>query len=795
MKVDTIQTSFTAGELAPTLFGRTDIAQYKNACETVENFLVRPYGPVISTPGTEYINECKTGGSTSISRLIPFVFSRTDAYVIEMGVQYFRFYTNRAVVVSNSTTYEVAHPYDATEIRDVQISQVNDVIYMAHPDHAPRRLTRIASNNWTVDELPFVGGPFLSDNVIYSNSTTSILSSATITPSATTGSITLSCTSNVFIPSGSTLGHKNTYWKIGGTALTSSTTGLPEQGYVQITAVTNPSTATATVIKTLDTSAATTQWAQGAWSDVVGWPARVALHQQRLFFARTTFKPQNVWGSKVFEFENFALDGGNDDDALNLELVSKESNDIKWLHPGSALIAGTYGGEFVIRSGDDSPLTPSNVNVSQETSWGSEPIPPRKIGNYLYYIQRFGLKLRELFYNFDLDSWKSVDKMILAPHISNDGFVEMAYQQDPDTILWCLTTNGTIATLTREVDQEVQGWARQTTDGEYESITSIPSQTTSDDEVWVIVKRSINGSDVRYVEAFKSQIVPDRQDQCWYVHSGLSYDAFSITASSSSTISLSDTSGTITITASTAHFSSGDVGQRIRAIGSSGTVVIGEMEITGFTSSTVVVGTVKYAFDATSYAAGDWGLSVNTISGLSHLETKSVVVLADGGTDKPNKTVTSGAITLGNDAFVVVVGLPYTQKLKTMAQEAGSDRGTSQGKIQRINEVAFKVNRSHKGFYVGGTEDEYDVISYIESTSTEVIYTGTIPNSNFVLERVSFRDPLTPMGTPEVLFTGIIPNVTFRDGYQYGSQITLQNQDPLPLELLSIITSVDTEDK
>lgn len=97
-KIDTLQTSFTGGEVAPSLFGRTDIAQYENACETVQNFLIRPYGPLVSTPGTEYISDVKTSGagtaSTERVRVLEFVFSRTDSYIIEMGVSYFRFYTD-----------------------------------------------------------------------------------------------------------------------------------------------------------------------------------------------------------------------------------------------------------------------------------------------------------------------------------------------------------------------------------------------------------------------------------------------------------------------------------------------------------------------------------------------------------------------------------------------------------------------------------------------------------------------------------------------------------------------------
>jgi hypothetical protein len=412
-------------------------------------------------------------------------------------------------------------------------------------------------------------------------------------------------------------------------------------------------------------------------------------------------------------------------------------------------------------------LTPKNINVRKETSYGSEDIVPKKIGNFFYYIQRFKKKLRELFYFWDTDNYKSVDKTILSPHISGDGFIDMAYQQIPDTILWCVTTSGTIATLTREVDQEVQGWSRQVTDGYYEAIASIPSQTESYDEIWVVVRRTIGGSDKRYIERFKNLEVPDRQDQCFYVHSGLTYDAY--TANTTSTISLSATSGTsVVVTSSTVYFSSSDVGQRIRAIDSDGDTV-GELKITGYTSSTIVIGEVKSAFSATSYAPSYWGLSVSSISGLSHLEGETVAVLADGGTDKPNKTVSGGTISLGYDYFVINVGLPYTQTIETLPQEAGSQRGTSQGKIQRINEVAFKVNRSYTGFLCGG-ESSY-------------------------LTKVDFRDPATLMGTYEALYTGTIRNIAFNDNYKVGSKVLIENSDPLPIEMLSIITSIDTNDK
>lgn len=765
MKVDTIQTSFVGGEIAPALFGRTDIAQYANACEIVQNFLIRPYGSLISTPGTEFISAARTGGTLGTVRLIQFIFSRTDSYIIEMVNGYFRFYTDGAIVCSTGTTpYTVAHTYTEAEIFDVQYRQKNDVIYLFHPNHRIQKLVRYAAAHWELEDFDFIGGPFMDDNT-----DTAIL----ITPSATGGTIgiTVSPTnSNLFIPSSSTTaGHKNAYWKIG-TATTDSTTGLNVQGYVKITHVTNSYSATATVIKILNSTAATSSWAEGAWSEVNGYPACGTFHQQRLFVARTDQEPEGVWGSKSFVYDDFAVGSGNDDDAIDIELASEEANEIKWLASGASLIAGTFGGAFVIKSGDDSPLTPSNTNSYPEVSVGSDNIVPKRIGNFFYYVQRFGRKLRELFYFWDTDAYKSVDKTILSPHISGDGFIDLAYQQNPDTILWCVCSDGTLATMTREIDQEVQGWARQTTDGLYESVATIPSQDGPHDEVWVVVNRTINGSTKRYIERFKSQEIPDRQDQCFYVHSGLTYDAYALTTGS--TLSLSATGGNIVLsiaaTTSTVAFVANDVGQRIRAIDSEGTT-LGEVKITSISQSTIVLGEVIKTFTVTSYTGMLWGLSVEEISGLEHLEAKTVSVLADGGTDKPNKVVSNGTIALAYNYFVVNVGLPYTQEILTLPQEVGSQRGTAQGKIQKISQVGFKVNRSYKGFLCGGNEA--------------------------LLDKVQFRDPTTLLGTPELLYTGVIPNISFRDDYRYGSKVMIQNSDPLPIELLSLMTTIDTQDK
>jgi hypothetical protein len=293
-----------------------------------------------------------------------------------------------------------------------------------------------------------------------------------------------------------------------------------------------------------------------------------------------------LWGSKVFEYDNFALDTQVDDDGLNLELASNESNEIQWLASGKSLVAGTYGGAFVINSGSNEPITPENANASEQVGFGASSVAPKKIGNFLYYVQKFGQKLREMFYVWDLDTYKAVDRTVLSPHILGEGVKEMDVMQSPEPVLFCvLKTSGTLATMTREIDQDVTAWSRQTTDGTYSSIAIIPSQTYLYDEAWVIVERWINGSQKKYIEVFDAIIPPDRQDLMNYLHSSLRYNAYLSGSSSSLTISLSATDGTVTVTASGATFVQNDVGQRLRVIDADG-VTLGEGKITATVGTT-----------------------------------------------------------------------------------------------------------------------------------------------------------------------------------------------------------------
>ena len=666
-----------------------------------------------------------------------------------------------AQVASLYTTsaYQIDTVFEENEVAAIHYTQLNDVIYLTHPDHPPQQLTRVTANDWTIANFDFVGGPFLDENT-----NTAI----TITASATTGTVNLTVSptnANLFTRSTSTLGHHGSYWMIGGLAQTNTTTGLQEVGYVEITNVVNSYTATATVIKNLKVSSATSIWAEGAWSAVRGYPSKVIFHDSRLWFGRTNYEPQKIWGSKIFEFDKYNLDTQDDDDALNLQLASNESNEVQWLSSTRNLLAGTYGGGFVVSSGgDDVAITPDNANSNEEIGIGSSSIAPKRIGQFLYFLQRFQKVVRELFFSWDLDTYKAVDRTILSPHILGDSAIDMDVQLNPSPILYCVRTEGTLAMLTREPDQEFAAWSRRTTSGTYTSIAIIPSQSSDYDEAWVIVERWVNGSQKKYVEYFENPVPPARQDLCIYLDSALTFNAYNATSTSSCTISLSASSGSITLTSSTGYFNGGMIGKRIRAIDANGTT-IGEGSITATASTTSITLSITTTFNALSYAAGRWGVSVASVSGLTHLEAKTVGILADGATESLTRTVVSGLVSLGSNYWVVHVGLSYNQIIKTLPREAGAQRGTAQGKLQRISEVAFKLNRSYMGFQYGLDADNLDTLTSVDSTLTQSLSTGTFGN------------------------------FPFRGGYQRGTPIYIKNANPLPIEVLSIIAAIDTQEK
>ena len=296
------------------------------------------------------------------------------------------------------------------------------------------------------------------------------------------------------------------------------------RGLVRITGFTNATTVTARVLKPLGGTAATSQWREGAFSAVQGYPAAVALHDSRIIYAGTGSNPSSLWGSYSNDFQNFKQ-GAYDADSWFFTLASTTGGQIQWLVSKSALLIGTTLDEWSMQASDQTrPITPTNVNVRQQSHYGSSPLGAQIINDTVLYIQRMNRKIRELIYTWSSESWVSNDITALAEHTTRTGILETAYQRVPDAILWFVRGDGQLVSMTYEREQQVVGFARHITDGVVESVATI-NGTNAEDEVWLLVRRTINGSAVRYVERLKLGLrdALDTADKSnwWYVDSGV----------------------------------------------------------------------------------------------------------------------------------------------------------------------------------------------------------------------------------------------------------------------------------
>jgi hypothetical protein len=246
----------------------------------------------------------------------------------------------------------------------------------------------------------------------------------------------------------------------------------------------------------------------GAFSDTTGHPSCVSFFEQRLVFAGTLDEPQTLFFSKAGDYENMTT-GTNADDAMVYTIASNQVNAIRYMKAVRTLVVGTTGGEFTVSAdGTDASITPTNVTIKRQSSFGSAGVDAIPAGNAILFLQKAKRKIRELQYNFDSDGYQAPDLTILNETVTDTGINEMSYQQEPGSNIWCVRDDGVLACLTYQRSENVIAWqdifsveSLDSGNAVCESVASI-SGTLTEDEVWVIVKRTINGATKRYVECF-----------------------------------------------------------------------------------------------------------------------------------------------------------------------------------------------------------------------------------------------------------------------------------------------------
>jgi hypothetical protein len=802
-----IQTNFTSGEISPLMYGRSDVTKYFNGAKKLQNFIVRPQGGIVRRTGTRYI--AATKDSTKRSMLKEFIFSQSQAYLLEFGDLYMRVYSGVSY-----TGVEIVTPWAATDLDQLYFTQSADILYVAHPNFQTRKISRTSlAPTFAIGTMDLTDGPYLDEDtsgaklkfaittdslyLITANGTQpfvagdinkitdfklgdqwyigKILNLITngveidfydhvyhYTPAASltfAGGVITSDKSGVFTPSavGNYIRVTNGTWYVI-SAYTSDikvaaalppetykSSGYPAAALVQqntagrtITGnITSTQaifsandagrsirlqygsnvlfgtiagfTSTTSVVASLSGDAPrdsenAANYYNGGVADSFrlgafftgNWPAIVGFHEQRFVFANTPIQPQTLFMSRSSDYQNFApteLDGTVvADNGMTYTIASNRANPIAWIETGPVMTVGTIGGEWQVKATNlNEPITPTNIDMKEQTRFGSDTIcRPHRIGSAVIYLQRGGNKVREMAYDFSIDSFISKDMTIMSEHIlrSRGGGYKSAWQGEYVGTMWFVSNNFVLSSMTYEKDQDVVAWAQHKIGGPatgafVESVAVVPNTTT--DSVFLIVRRTINGGIKRYIEKIDSDFQPE----------------------------------------------------------------IGQVAADGFYCDSGLQ----------QYTPGTFSTS---ITGVNHLEGETVQVSADGiyyGTAKVN----AGVVIVPNNGKgqKIVVGYGLSSVMTSVDPEGGSALGTSQGKTKRIDWIDVRVKDSMP-FKLGKSEDPTE----LRKVTSEF-----------------FRE----------LKTGIV-RVSADTGFNSIGEYTIVQDEPYPLTITAIMPHLKTNE-
>lgn len=474
-----------------------------------------------SSGGTELINdkECLVGW-----HLVAFTPGATTFYVEFRALP-----TDQAKAVQlddvrllDNAPLELATPYTQANLFDgderclLKWSQSADILWLQHPSYFEYSLSRTGHTSWSLTQVLHTDGPYLDENTD---------TTKTLTPSAATGNgITL--TAAGFAPFLATHVGRAIRIKQGSV-----------WGWVVIVGYTSETVVTVDVKSTLTDTTAKSAWRLGVWNDETGHPGCSTFHEERLVRAGAGAKPNRFDASKTGDFDNFAP-GTADADAIAYSVGANQVVAIKWLAALKDLIIGSVSGLF--RVGTDSvgaPLSPTNANVRRQTRRGVADMPVLPVDDVGLFVQRQGRKVREAAFNIESDGYKAPDLTLLAAHVTGTGagILSWAYQEEPWSIVWCARADGQLIALTYERDEQVVAWHRHPLGGAFgsgdpvvEAVATIPGD--GEDEVWLIVKRTIDGATKRYIEILDPDFAADAdQEDAFFVDCGLTYSGSAAT--------------------------------------------------------------------------------------------------------------------------------------------------------------------------------------------------------------------------------------------------------------------------
>jgi len=502
-------------------------------------------------------------------------------------------------------------------------------------------------------------------------------------------------------------------------------------------------------------SFSTTSFTGTTFNSTGDYPSAICFYQERMILAATDNNPQTIWGSKNGDYTDFTL-GTSASDAFEFLVAMEPKQRIIWVLANRFdIFFGTNLGEWKLTSSSGAAVNPTDMHSVYNSPFGSANFRALLINEDVFFVQRAKRKIRNYIYSNSIQGYQSADLTFKSDDIT-EGIVRwITLQHEPFTILWAVLENGEIAVLSYERDYGVVAWSKRTTDGDFESITT--ATKNGEDEIWVIVKRNINGVTKRYIEYF-APFEFGEQVKAHYVDCGKYYDL-----GDEKTITNATQANPVVITSASHGF---NADEHVYINNVEGMTELNDKYYTVKNPTTdtfeLYTSDGSSPIDGTSYSVYTTGGYVirkeKDFSGLSFLEGETVRIYADGAV-QPEEIVDSGKISIDYWANKVHVGLGYDSILQPMKIEIPMPLGTSQGRIKRINKITIRFYKTI-GCKVGRDEDN--------------------------LETILFRTGSTAMGEPPPLYTGD-KTVTFRGDFEEEGNIYIKSDTATPLTIVSLM--------
>jgi hypothetical protein len=276
-------------------------------------------------------------------------------------------------------------------------------------------------------------------------------------------------------------------------------------GICRVTGYTSETQVSVEVLKSFKELTYTLDWSEGEWSDNYSWPSAVVLSDGRLWWSGQ----DRIWGSVSDAFDSYDEETEGDSGPISRSISTGGVNDTKWMMSLQRLIVGTEGAVCTVKSSSlDEPLTPTNFGIRDSSTTGVAALDPIKIDTRGIFVERAGNALMELTFDGTVSDYQATQISKLTTDLFGSGVKSISVQRRPDTRIWIVLLDGTCVCMVYEPAQEVLAFIPIITDGLFESVAVLPDLIQ--DRVYFSVNRTINGSDVRYIEkmARDSEVKP-----------------------------------------------------------------------------------------------------------------------------------------------------------------------------------------------------------------------------------------------------------------------------------------------